>query len=277
MMKKMAWVLALVGIVAASGCVDMQSEVKLKKDGSGTMTMTQYMSPQVAGMMESMTGMAGGDTNAVAQAKPDPLAMFGDMIEQEIKKMGEVKLVSKEAVTNAQGWKGFKLVCSFADIRKLNMQSGGEMGPNGSEAAEEPGKPAAQSVVEFTPASAGKKAVLVIREPDVKPAQSEAAPTEAGAPDPEAMMGMMAPMMAGMRMQMAIEVEGKIVKTNAKYVTGNKVTIADIQMDKVLANPEGRKLIAKSQSDPNAMNDLEKLNIEGVKVQRMKPLEIEFE
>ncbi len=256
--------------VAVSGCVDVQSTVRLKADGSGTVTVEQYMSPQMTGMMESMAGMTQAATTNAPAAKVDALAMFEDMITQEIKGLGETAtLVSKEASTNAQGWKGFKLVCAFKDINKLNLSGVGNMEGPGEE------KDAAKSKmqVSFKP---GKPAKLVVTEPE-PPATTEAAPAQPEGMDQQAMMQMMAPMMAGMRMRMAIEVDGKIVKTNAQYVEGNRVVLADITMDKVLANPEGAKLITAAQNDPKAIEKLAALKIEGVKISTEKKLEIEFQ
>lgn len=273
-MKIRATLIAGLSAALLAGCVDMQSTVRIKPDGSGTLTMEQCFSPQMTGMMESMGGMAGamgeamGGTNAPA-AKPDALAMFEDMIQEQVKGMGDaVSVVSKQSITNAQGWKGFKLVCSFADINKLNLQGVGVADGPGEDAEAEKSK----LNVTFKP---GKPAKLVIVEPETPEAKAaEAAPEGM---DPEAMMQMMAPMMAGMRMRMAIEVEGKIVKTNAKYVEGNRVIVADIAMDKVMANPEGRKLMVGAQNDPSVMGKLAALKIEGVRINTEKSLEIEFE
>ncbi|MBP7275420.1 MAG: hypothetical protein KBA51_04370 [Kiritimatiellae bacterium] len=274
-MKIRAALIAGVSAAVLAGCVDMQSTVRLKPNGSGTLTMEQYFSPQMTSMMGSMAGMAEamggttGETNAPA-AQPDPLAMFSDTIEQQIKSLGSsVKLEKKESATNAAGWKGFKLICSFEDINKVNLHNVGASDASG-EGEESEEKPMS---ITFTP---GKPAKLVIIEPETPAvaAEPEAAPEGM---DPQAMMQMMAPMMAGMRMRMVIEVDGKIVKTNAKYVEGNRVTLADVSMDKVMANAEGGKLIASAQNDPAAMTKLAALNIEGVKINTEKTLEIEFE
>lgn len=270
-MKVLKVMVAGLAVGLLAGCVDVSSTVHLKPDGSGTVTMEQYMSPQMTGMMESMgaMGQAAGATNAPA-AKVDALAMFEDTITNEIKGMGEaVTLVKKEACTNALGWKGFKLVCSFKDINKLNLSGMSNMEGQG----EGQGEAKPNMSIKFTP---GKTAKLVMKEPELPAKPDEAAAAKPEGMDPEAMMQMMAPMMAGMRMRMTIEVEGKIVKTNAKYVEGNRVILADISMDKVMANPEGRKLIAGAQNDPSSMRKLADLKIEGVKVSAEPTLEIEF-
>jgi len=43
-------------------------------------------------------------------------------------------------------------------------------------------------------------------------------------------------MFKGLHMGMAINVEGKVVKTNSQYVEGSKVTLMDIDFDPLLSD-----------------------------------------
>ena len=72
-MRRLLGMLGLMAVTALlSGCLEDRTVVKLKKDGSGTLTKEVYMSPQITTMMEQMaagmeqmaTGMAAGIASA---------------------------------------------------------------------------------------------------------------------------------------------------------------------------------------------------------------------
>lgn len=266
-MKAWTAVVAVAVVAAGAGCVDISSNLKVKPDGSGTLAIEQYFSPQMTGMLEGMAEAPGEAKEGAA--KSGELGIFEQMIDQEVGGLGEgVKIVSKSARTNAAGWKGYRLVCSFDDVTKLRLSSATNVEGPGSDEGEKP-----PLRIEFTPGSPAK---LVLREP--KGAAAEKPKTEeAGEMDPEAMMQMMAPMMAGMRMGMTIEVVGKIGRTNARFVEGNKVIIADVAMDKIMANPEAGKLLMGAQNDPEVMKKISAMKIDGVRIQTDPVIEIEFE
>ncbi len=60
--------------------------------------------------------------------------------------------------------------------------------------------------------------------------------------DPQ-MMAMMQGMMKDMRVTSKIVIESGIVKTDASHVEGNTITLSDIQMGKIMADPEKLKAI----------------------------------
>ncbi len=270
--------MALLAAASLTGCIESETRIVVKKDGSGTILQEQYFSPQLTGMMEGVAGMGaamGGQTNAPAKPS-DPLAMFSDQIEKSMKEFGEgVTLKTKEAKTNAKGWKGYKLTFAYTDVRKLKISTK-EGADAGGGPGEEAAKPKPTSKIEFTP---GPKAVLKLIPPPKEPkAAAPADATPPGQPDADAMAGMMAPMMAGMRLMMVIEVDGKITKTNASKVEGNKVTMADVQMDKIASNPEAMKLMMKAKDDPESEKKLAAMKLEGVHVEDPeKTVEIEFQ
>lgn len=271
-MRHLAAVAGMAVLAAfGAGCIESNTVVQLKKDGSGGIVVEEYFSQQLTQMMEMGSQMAAGAvgaTNAAGAKTVDPLAMFKDAIEKKAEALGEVKLVSKVAKNNAAGWKGYVLTYSFADINKVKVAGGGD--PNESDKGGDswtckfkPGSPAS-----LTLGSAQKPA-------EAKPAAEQPAQPEgmdAGA------MAMMGPMFAGMHIRVAIDVDGKITKTNAEYPSadGKSVTLLDLTMDKLISNPAAMKILQAKGADQSAK--LKALNIEGVKIaDPSKPLEISFQ
>lgn len=255
-------------LLCAAGCVESSTTVKVKRDGSGQVVVAEYMAPSMVQMMSGMQGM--GATNA--PATPDVSAMFKESAEKKTAGFGPgVTLTSFAPSTNATGWVGYQAVYAFPKIEDLNLAVGGDDSEDSAKA---------KYTCKFTPGAVAK---LEIIPPPIPAAEPEKTPaTEAGAQpemDPAAMMGMMAPMMKGMRMSLTIEVEGKIANTSATFKEGdNKVVVMDLPMDALLANPEGAKLIGASQGSKDMpLEQIRKLNAAGVKIEDpTKPLVIEF-
>lgn len=261
-------------LLCAAGCVESSTTVKVKRDGSGQVVVTEYMAPSMVQMMSGMQGMgsAMGATNA--PAAPNLADMFKESAEKKSAALGTgVTMTSFASATNAAGWVGYQAVYAFPKIEALNLAVGGDD-------AEDSAK--AKYTCKFTPGAVAKLEIVPPPMPTEEPAATPA--TEPGAAaqpemDPAAMMGMMAPMMKGMRMSLAIEVDGKIANTSATFKEGDsKVIVMDLPMDALLANPEGAKLIGASQGKKEMpLEAIRKLNAAGVKIEDpTKPLVIEF-
>ena len=91
------------------------------------------------------------------------------------------------------------------------------------------------------------------------------------------MLPMMQQMLKGMRMALHIQVEGKIVETNAEYRDAAKVTLMDVDFDKILAKPEALKAMSKSKS--KSINEQKALlkGIEGIKIEGAEQVKIRFQ
>lgn len=255
--------------LALAGCVESTALVKVNKDGSGLLVVQEFLSPQITQMMEGMGqamgealgGMAGETAEGEAPKpapKPaaDPLALFKDSIEKKLATLGEgAKLVSSQAKTNAAGWKGYTATYSFKDINAVSVA----LGDNSKEESGD-GMPVDTGVkFQFKPGDVAELSILPVK----NEAPAEKAEPEAPAEDPAMMMQMMGPMLKGMRMALFVQVDGEIVETNARYVKKpNIVTVMDMPMDKVLANPEAAKLMGKK--GPEVTAKLIELQIPGV-------------
>jgi hypothetical protein len=86
---------------------------------------------------------------------------------------------------------------------------------------------------------------------------------------------MMKQMFKGMRILVAVDVEGKVVKTNSPYVEGNRVTIIDFDFEKLMENPNVPNL------DPifeGSLDDARKAlkGVKGIKMNVDPEVQVEF-
>jgi len=90
-------------------------------------------------------------------------------------------------------------------------------------------------------------------------------------------MQMMQQIFKDMKISMAIEVAGAIKQTNAEYTAGSRVTLMEMDFNKLLANPEKFKQLSKE--NPQTLQEAKALmkGIEGVKVETAPEVKIKFQ
>ena len=117
--------------------------------------------------------------------------------------------------------------------------------------------------------------MLTIQMPDQTPGTPGALPFPGGGSDADKAqmaqaMGMMKMMMRGLFVDVALTVNGRIIKSNAPYVEGSRVTLLQLDFDKLLADDTA---LLKLQS----AKDLKSLaSVPGLKVVTEPKVTIEF-
>jgi hypothetical protein len=83
-----------------------------------------------------------------------------------------------------------------------------------------------------------------------------------------AMMQMIKTMFQGMKVLIDIEVEGKIIKTNADYVTGSRITLLELEMAGILEDEAKLKALQSKVGPGVTISQLRPYlkDIKGVKV-----------
>ncbi len=252
----------LAALSLAAGCFDSKTVYSVKKDGSGTVTIEDYMSPQMTGVMESMTqqlGQLGSATNAPG-APVMKANMFRAQIDGRCEQIGGEWLtpVSQQTVTNAVGWKGYRAVFAFKDITQLKVP--GAKADLAPDPAEKKAAPVAAYTFQFVK---GAKPVLKVV-PGPKPAATEVKPAD---PMAEQMMtAMFGSALKGARQTVIVEVDGDIAETNAQFRNGKRqVVLMDVPMDKFAGNAEAMKIL--STKSPDQQEKLSKLKVDGVQME----------
>jgi len=262
-MKRYTLAVAIVAAALTVGCISSDTLVKLNADGSGTIEERMMMSTQALNMLQSMGGEEG--------KKADPFSV--EELKKKADQMGEgVRFVSAEPI-EANGMKGSKVIYAFDDINAIKMKSSGAMPAGGGEASVNAG----EGDFGFKFSRTGGAPTLTITIPDDRSKKAGAGAGEAETPPetpkqpgmpPEA-MNMMKMMMKGLHINISVEVNGTITKTNATYRTGNEVTLIDLNFDELMNDPEALQAMQGGMgpgSDPAAVKKaLEK--IKGVKIE----------
>ncbi len=218
----------------ATGCISYETVVKVKSDGSGTIVETVTMSPQV---LETLKQSA---SEGASPGRPNPLSVpgldlgaLGDPAQAKARaaRMGDgVVFVSADPIETPSG-KGTRIVFSFGDVTKLKI----------SPRLESPGGRSQPSTASFEPlhfAFQREKGRSVLIVQSTKPATQQKSATPASPParptvDPTT-LAMVREFMRGMHVRFGLELDGKVLETNATHVDGGAITILDVDFDALL-------------------------------------------
>ena len=266
--KLLSLSLAAASALALSSCFQHETTITLKKDGSGTVVEETRLGAQMLAMMSQFAAGFGGD-----DAEPqDPLK---DMLSEEKAKkrateLGEGVTFEKIEPVTVGASKGARTTFRFADINKLRISTSDSMTqmatPGGLPAEAKPA-PAEKKPVVFI----YKDGVLTIRPPldAEKPGAEDKQEAAQNLDDPQA-MEMMKQMFADMKVTIKLVAEPGIAETNASHRDGDSIILMEMDMNKLMANPDGLKKLAEvDQEDPAAAMEALK-GIDGVKAE-VKP------
>jgi len=235
--------LILLVAALASGCLRSTTTITLKQDGSGTMDQEIGATPQALAMLRSLDS-SGGD-------KPANLQMFGpEQAEAAAKSMG-VRFLSGEPIKTAQS-EGYRAHFAFDDVTKIRFDMiKTPASPEAEKSAAPPfgfgfTKGDATSVLTITmPDQQGGAGTLLNQLPG-NGAQSK---------DNQQAFAMLLPMLRGLFVDVTLNLEGRVIKSNAPYVTGSQVTLLQFDFDKVSAT-EGAMQKLQTLTDPKQLKDI---------------------
>jgi len=286
--KTMAKVALLFLPLLLAGCFQVDQVVTVGPDGSGTVVETFLVSRRIAASMDGLAAGLGAQeendgkppTRQKKQEATTPQSFFKDEdIRKRAETMGEgVSFLRMERIVNEE-FEGYRAQFAFRDINKLSLSQGG-----GSSQMDGPGAGAKGAGIRFvfTP---GKKSTLVLKQRQQKTVAGEseasaprreegAAPAGKAGPEDLAMLRQM---FAGLRFSMAVVVKGEIVETNATYRDGSRVTLADIDLGRMLDKPELLARLAEiPPGDSGAALEILK-KIPGMKADLNDELRISFQ
>ena len=257
----------------ASSCIEHHATIRLNKDGSGTIVEETTFGGQALAMLGQMAAL-GGDAGA-----PDPMSQLVDeeAAKERAAAMGEGVTLEKVEPIDEAARKGGRVTYAFEDINRITYlfgdsinDAGKNMNPAAAAEAEDEGPK--EQPLKFSFADG----VLTFDNPGVDPgAEPEEAPEVAEELD-AASMAMAQQMFQGMRLSLKIEAPGGIEETNATHVDGNTVTLVDMDMGKLVEDPEKFKaLVAANPQTPAEMQEA-MAGVEGVKVETEDKLKIEL-
>lgn len=267
-------------LICLLGCIQVNTVVKLKPDGSGTVEETLFVTKAsmqgLQAMMKEMEGMlpeegpSGENFNLFDEAKLREIAHD----------MGEgVTYVSGEKTATDEG-EGYRAIYAFSDVNKLRLN----MNPSdkvpsglGGAATVSVGK---EAFVTFRFVK-GPPAILRVIMPEDMTTENLQPPKvmeRLNADDAQAAMvaDKMKEVSRGTKVSISLEVEGDIVRTNATHRKGSRITLMEVDLGKLFENRENLKKL--SQRKPENLKEAKKLlkDLPGIKLELNPELKIEF-
>ncbi len=217
-----------------AGCFQVATVVHVNPDGSGTVEERVLLSKKLIAQLDAMfQGFAGE-----AGEKPKGLEIFEpEKLRAEAATMGEgVTYRSGEKVETAD-YTGYTATYAFTDVTRLRLNDAS----SDAVGAASGGKKAAALPMTFRFSKGnGTQATLVVVHPREKSAEVSAAkpvaepmPAATPAEPPNEEAKKLADLFMGLKFQLAIEVNGTIVSTNATHRDGRRVTLVDFDLAKL--------------------------------------------
>jgi len=269
-----------------SGCIQDNTVINIKPDGSGTIEETVLMGNSFIDMMEGMTrGMTEAKAQDDASPKEKPKSddsVVTEMIDKaktNAKEFGEgVKFVSANPVKTETA-SGYTAVYSFNDISKVTLnQNPGKKTPGDAKKEVAGDEAAKNDTIKFAfkkgPVSRLSVNMPPPRTEEKKDKKEEAAQKEQ-ADDPQA-LEMLKAMFKDMKVSIVLNMMGDIVSTNATYRTDKKITLIDMDFGKLVNDMPLLKKI--NQTQPQSVEEVKTMvkGMEGLKMEFTNPVTVDF-
>ena len=255
------------------GCLQVETTLNLNNDGSGTINQKVMLSKTFVNMMKEFA-QSFGDS---ASADQEDFSIFKDAeIKADAKDFGEnVRYVSHKLISNDK-WEGYEAVFSFDDISKIKIKPdpGSKVG-FGEEGSEVP----SEEDFYFFKFVKGSTPELIIDRPEIKLSgeTEENNEEEQSEQNDEGMNEEILKMMEGMSIAVSVNVDGKIVDTNASYVDGSKVTLFEMNFAEMMKNKDAFKEF--KNKEPKNIDEMKAFleKFPGMKIQIDRPVTIKFQ
>ena len=253
-----------------AGCLQVETTINVKKDGSGTINEKVLMSKTFVNMIKEFA-QAFQDS-----ASTEEFVFFkDDEIIADAKDYGDdVKYVSHELIIDDQ-WEGFQAVYSFNDITKVRIQPDPDSKVG---MGEEDADTATNKEYYFFKFKKGDVSELTIDRPDLDFASDseEDIQSDTSQQSDEEMGEEALKMMEGMKINMALQVEGQITSTNASYVEDSKITLMQMDFGEMMKNKESFKEF--QNKEPKNIEEMKQFleKFPGMKIEVEKPISVKF-
>ncbi len=278
-MRSLRFLTVLLSSLTLTACLNSTTVVKVKPDGSGTVEQTTLVNTA------ALKGMMGGG----AQGGPNGPMMNKADLERTAERMGKgVRLVSSEPVKGETGFEGVKAIFAFDDINQIQVSQGPSIHPNAqSPRVGDPGmsgstsgsmrsnEPTSDDPVRFKLTRNGGTSTLNINFVD-RPGASKSVDANVPGGVPSDMpdlanpmiMNMLKTMFQGFKINVGLEVVGSIVKTNAEYVSGPRLTLLELDVASLLADEAKFKALQGKLSPTASLSEVKPYlkDIKGIKI-----------
>ena len=249
--------------VPLAGCFQSSTVIHVKADGSGTIEQRTLLTENAMDQLRTLAILGGGSADSI-----DPTS------EAQAKALAAsigpgVTYVSSMPLT-VEKYQGRETLYAFSDITQLRV-------------SEEPSLPGNVKLPVAAAGSTPPIAFALDRKPDgnsvlrilvPSPAIFPTGPNGETQPPTLQQITMVKQLLAGARLTVVMEPDGRLVQTSSPFVDGNRVTLIDVDIDRASSDPDlAKKLqsITRPEDAKAAIN-----SIPGLKITLDSEITIEF-
>ena len=259
-------------LFALAGCLEISTIVSVKPDGTGTISEQMLMSNSSFSEMALTDGDKKGQSGQLPGKESFDKKSLG---------MGDgVHFVSvRPIVTKTQS--GYEALYSFRNINLLQVNSSPDNGVSADSTSGEQSPTKQKHYVRFFMKEGSPSRLVIVMDQEKDAPLSGSSATVKPKQNPEQLKmatTIMKQFLKGMRVFMAVDVNGSILSTNATYRKEKRVTLMDVDFDKLLANQKQFASFAALGSYPSSQ-EMRKImkKIPGIKLETQKEVEISFQ
>jgi hypothetical protein len=270
-MKKIKILLSFILMpVIFSGCLQVETTLFVKKDGSGTINEKVLFSKTFVNMIKDF-----------AQAFQDSSSTEEFNLYEEENIVGDAKdygdnvvYVSHEKIDN-DNWEGYQVIYSFDDVTKIKIAPDPDSKIDLEEEAVSNGLHKEFYFFKFIKDDTPQ---LIIDRPDIELSSdsNENSDSTNFEQNDEEEGEEYVKLMEGMKIDISVQVDGEIESTNATYVDGSRVTLFQMDFGEMMKNKEAFKEFKKNE--PKNIDELKLYldKLDGIKIEVKKPITINF-
>jgi hypothetical protein len=284
MTKRFLFPLFLCVMVATTGCITSDTLIKLKPDGSGLVIQKTLMSTemleQLTALLQSMAQQMAGAQAGQTSAKIPEFFSEKDARARASRMGPGVTFVSSQKI-KTESQEGIEATYAFTDITKLTLNEKPQAPPvpGMSDASN---KKEGETTFRFSRLPNGHALLTaVFSRSEKKEEQARSVTTPPDKPAQEAtpqQLEQAKKLFQGLRIGMAVEVEGTIVRTNSLYQEGARVTLLEMDFSELLSNEAMLRQLAAKQAQSWTLEEAKALlkDLKGFKVNLDPEVQIEI-
>lgn len=262
-------------LILFSGCIKVNTKINLNEDGSGTIEEMFLMKSSIVNMMKELA-------LAFDSTKADEFNLFNeDELKSKAVNYGEGVEFKSGKKFSENGFEGYRVVYSFADINKIKVNPSPENKiPFGDEFEE--GEAALMDENLMFNFTKGNPSTLVINFPQPKDDEKSSTQDDTSETEPQdstfkaAEMQKAIELFDGMRISVLFNFNGNIKSTDATYVEGFEVTLLDVDFSEIIKHKEIFEELQKSK--PESMEAFKQIigDLPGIKFETKEKVTVTF-
>jgi hypothetical protein len=254
--------IALLAIPLA-GCFQSTTIIHVKTDGSGTIEQRTLLTETAMDQLRTLSILGGGNPDAADPTTEAQARTLATAIGTGVTYVSSTPLKLEKSA-------GRETLYAFTDITQLRVSEQPNL-PGGVKLPASVGGDTAPISFALDKKPGGN---VVLRIIVPRPAIFPTGPN--GEPQPPSLdqITLVKQLLAGARLTVAMEPEGRLVQTSSPFVDGNRVTLIDLDIDRAAADPDLAKKLQTGTTQPEIKAALN--SIPGLKITLDPEITIEF-